>query len=585
MIDTVYGDVAVKGEKGGTPNKAQQRPQGFAPRVAVLLLGFGLLERPLAFETAQFGASAVMVQYQAQRGGCRGDLEWLPEPRHAVSRLASDAAPFSAAAHANHRPHANTNTNTTTKTTTNITTTTQPLSTALSVSTSTTASYAIQRARNLSSRPAEEGPYTDIPLVPIFTNNSSAASSLQPPEPAYHQPSRRRAANNTNTPHQRRNSHGRSLFSSIRTSIRKPPSSRLWNPINYVPRTTVVSAPRPSPISDTSPYVESQRDAYPLLTIPEQRRSRQQPSPTSLLVERSVADTESGRASIGLPPGHRRSGVWETINMVNDSEQDTGARRGDGNADNIRRPDPALLRTNGLLNTNHVAGAHPDRPREVPSQPSLRSQTFASIPSANGNHSSGGGGADGDVAEELAWGPSHPCFPHMNPHVPVDSLEYQTTRIIRIRRDWMVKGDLAPTFSNLYPEILDPLLPELEFRTVIAKINNELISSFDPFSARNWLDGAIGLVTGWVWDDFGATGVKSHLKSIEQWLEHWNATVGVREGVKIWSLRSTAYMSVDIQIPDPKVGIVENDAASATGMRPDTAERNAEHHFLPPSNS
>ncbi|PGH30414.1 hypothetical protein GX50_06819 [[Emmonsia] crescens] len=463
--------------------------------------------------------------------------------------------------------------------TTITTTTTNPFSNPHSSSTTTTASYAIQRSRNLSSRPAEEGLYTDIPLVPIFTNNSSVASSLQPPEPAY-QPPRRPAP--ANTPHHRRSSQGRSLFSSIRTSIRKPPSSRLWNPINYVPRTTVVTAPRPSPISDSSPYVESQRDAYPLLTIPEQRRSRQQPSPTSLLVERSVADTESGRASIGLPPGHRRSGAWENINMGNDSDQGSGMRQGD--ADNICRPDPALLRTNGL--STHVgAGAYPDRPREVPSQHSLRSQAFPSFPSANGNHSSGGGGADGDVAEELAWGPSHPCFPHMNPHVPVTSPEYQNTRIIRIRRDWMIKGDLAPTFSNLYPEILDPLLPELEFRTVIAKINNELISSFDPYSARNWLDGAIGLITGWVWDDFGATGVKGHLKSVEQWLEHWNATVGISEGVKIWSLRSTGYMSVDIQIPDPKVGIVESDAASAMGMRPDTAARNAEHHFLPPSES
>ncbi|OJD18754.1 hypothetical protein AJ78_01225 [Emergomyces pasteurianus Ep9510] len=486
-------------------------------------------------------------------------------------------SPFSAPALANHRLLLAAGSSPTP--TTSIRTTNPFYTTRCSPSSaSTTASYAFHRPRNLSSRPAEEGPYTDIPLVPIFTNNSSAASSLQPPEPAY-QPAIRRP---TNTPHQRRSSQGRSLFSSIRTSIRRPPSSRLWNPINYVPRTTVVAAPRPSPISDSSPYVESQRDAFPLLTIPEQRRSRQQSSPTSLLVERSVADTESGRASIGLPPGHRRSGLWENSRMGNDSAQGSEGRQ--GHSDDVRRPDPALLRSNGV--SNHVgAGAHPDRPREVPSQHSLRSQTLASFPSATGNHSSGEGGAEGDVAEELAWGPSHPCFPHMNPHVPVTSPEYQSTRIIRIRRDWMVKGDLAPTFSNLYPEILDPVLPELEFRTIIAKINNELISSFDPFSARNWLDGAIGLVTGWVWDDMGATGVKSNLESIEQWLEHWNATVGIGEGVKIWSLRSTAYMSLDIQIPDPKAGIVENDAASAMGMRPDTAGRDADHHFLPPSQS
>ncbi|PGH18274.1 hypothetical protein AJ79_00613 [Helicocarpus griseus UAMH5409] len=343
-----------------------------------------------------------------------------------------------------------------------------------------------------------------------------------------------------------------------------------------------VSASPPHPGSGTlsTTFPATPSDGYPLLTIPEQRRSRQQPSPTSLLVERSVADTESGRASIGLPPSHRRSGVWENMNLGNDTVISGGRQR---NEDNIRRPDAALLRPNGLFlgetNKSNHPDDHPDVPRHVPSQNSLRSQTLATYPSGNGNHSSGGGGADGDVAEELAWGPSHPCFPHMNPHVPVSSPEYHNTRIIRIRRDWMVKGDLAPTFSNLYPEILDPLLPEHEFRTVIAKINNELIAAFDPYSPRNWIDGAIGLVTGWVWDDVGANGIKGRLKSVEQWLENWNATVGLKEGVKIWSLRSTGYMSVDIEIPDPKVGIVESEAASAPGTRPDTG-RNTDQLYL-----
>ncbi|EEH49723.1 uncharacterized protein PADG_05802 [Paracoccidioides brasiliensis Pb18] len=458
----------------------------------------------------------------------------------------------------------------------------------------TTASYAIHRPRTLSSRAAEEGPYTDIPLVPLCTANSPAASSLQPPERAYQPPPRRPA----NIPpfHERRSSQGRSLFSTVRTSIRKPPSSRLWNPINYVPRTTIVTAPRPAPVSDTSPYIDAQRDAYPLLTIPEQRRSRQPPSPTSLLVERSVADTESGRASIGLPPGHRRSGVWENSNMGKDSKQSGTQGQRDADHKTIRRPDPALVRTLDLPTQDPIkppshSGAHHDHPRHVPSQQSLRSQTFASFPSGNGNHSSGGsgiggGGAEGDVADELAWGPSHPCFPHMNPHVPITSPEYQNTRIIRIRRDWMVKGDLAPTFSNLYPEILDPLLPEQEFRTVIAKVNAELIATFDPYSARNWFDGTMGLVTGWVWDDLGLTGVKGRLDSIEKWIENWNQTVGVEEGVKIWSLRSTGYLSVDIQIPDPKVGIVESDGPFATDIAADTAGGNTaqqQHHLQPES--
>lgn len=158
----------------------------------------------------------------------------------------------------------------------------------------------------------------------------------------------------------------------------------------------------------------------------------------------------------------------------------------------------------------------------------------------------------------------------MNPHVPISSEEYTSTRIIRIRRDWMVKGDLAPTFSNLYPEILDPLLPEQEFRRIIAKINGELIKAFDPFSFRNWFDYAMGLLTGWLWDDLGLSGIKSHLRRLEEWLEKWNREVGAKEGVRIWSLRRTAYMTLDIQIPDPKVGLVSSEGPSAPGTRPNS---------------
>ncbi|PGH05738.1 hypothetical protein AJ80_08295 [Polytolypa hystricis UAMH7299] len=434
---------------------------------------------------------------------------------------------------------------------------------------STTASSSSRRLHPLSSRAPEDGPYQDIPLVPIISNASSlltTSTSLQRPEPLYH-PSCRAPGQNL---HRRRTSQGRSLFTSVRSSVRAP-SSRLWNPVNYVPRTTVVTAPRPPPLSAHS---DSQRDAYPLLTVPEQRRSRQQPSPSSLLVERSIADTESGRVSIGLPPGHRRSGNWDTIDMGDSSGTP-------GRGETISRPDPALLRHNEFAPQETKATTGPgfdptgnnDLPRQVQPQHLFRAQTFASFPSANGNNSStnGAAGGEADAAEELAWGPAHPCFPHMNPHVPTSSPEYQNTRIIRIRRDWMLRGDLAPTFSNLYPEILDPLLPEQEFRKIISKVNDELILAFDPYSLRNWIDGAIGLLSGWIWDDLGASGVKSRLRSVERWLEDWNAQVGAAEGVKIWDLRSTGYTCLDIQIPDPKVGIVESEPASAPPTRPSTA--------------
>lgn len=321
-------------------------------------------------------------------------------------------------------------------------------------------------------------------------------------------------------------------------NILRPPAVRLANPVNYVPRNTPVAAPDPLQASSESLPLESHRDAFPLLTIPERRRSRLTPSPNSLVVERSQQESESGRSSIAVPRGQRQSGTFDDIPLDMEATAD--------------RP-------------THTLGT--EVPRHVQSQHSLRSQTqIASIPSNPGAPN------EPDVAEELAWGPAHPCFPHINPHVPPGSDEYMTTRIIRIRRDWMVKGDLAPTYSNLYPEILDSLLPEHEFRKIIAMVNDELISAFNPYSFRNWIDGAIGLITGWIWEDLGAPGVKSHLRRLEDWLEKWNREVGAKDGVRIWSLRRTGYMSLDIQIPDPKVGIVRSEGnPSRPGTRPDSS--------------
>ena len=165
-----------------------------------------------------------------------------------------------------------------------------------------------------------------------------------------------------------------------------------------------------------------------------------------------------------------------------------------------------------------------------------------------------------DASEE--WGPQHPCFPHLNPHVPLDSPEYAATRIIRIRRDWLVEGDLAPTFSNLYPEILDPAgVSEQEFRRVVERLNRELVPIFSPYAWRNVLDALLGLFTGWLWDDLGLTYAKTRLRDLEAWIEQWNAEMektigGSGEGVamapKIVSLRRTGYMSVCGPIISPE---------------------------------
>lgn len=104
----------------------------------------------------------------------------------------------------------------------------------------------------------------------------------------------------------------------------------------------------------------------------------------------------------------------------------------------------------------------------------------------------------------------------------------------------------------MYPEILDPAgLSEVEFRRVIDKLNSELVPIFNPYSFRNILDGIMGLLTGWLWDDFGLTSTKARLARLERWIERWNKemekTVGGDDGIvppKIMPLRKTAYMTV-----------------------------------------
>ncbi|KIW09622.1 uncharacterized protein PV09_00489 [Verruconis gallopava] len=180
-----------------------------------------------------------------------------------------------------------------------------------------------------------------------------------------------------------------------------------------------------------------------------------------------------------------------------------------------------------------------------------RSPSRASIPQSR----DGDQGAQTDDGDEYEWGPSHPCFPHLNPHVPVNSPLYQSTRIIRIKRDWMQVGDLAPTFSNLYPEVLDPNISEDQFRRIIEYINKELIEAFNPYSARNFVDTILSVATFWLWEDMGFVAIKHRLEKLEKWIADWNRDVGMKEGVSIIPLRRTGYLTLDIQIPDPQIGI------------------------------
>jgi hypothetical protein len=365
-----------------------------------------------------------------------------------------------------------------------------------------------------------------------------------------------------------------------------PAPINLWNPSNSTPRVKNPrrhhqtgrqrrrrrsSTPPPPSIqlrhpalggtedADPDPDASSPHDpvsggSYPLLTLPELRQTRhaadsqrssfQGPDDRRASLPRSVRALENATPSghtTPVPLPHptdadadrgsdrtvRRLDKGKGIAMAPSTEQQRNSRS--FSQDLERGPDPVGQRLSTLSAGDAIGSA--------------LSSTNSSIMGEDIH-------ADGDE-----WGPQHPCYPHFNPHVALDSPEFTSTRIIRIKRDWMLQGDLAPTFSNLYPEILDPAgLPEQEFRRIIDKLNSELVPIFNPYSLRNVLDGVLGVVTGWLWDDFGLTSTKSRLNKLERWIEEWNdqtrriATSG--DGAvapKLISLRQTGYMTVGIR--------------------------------------
>ncbi|KAF2736943.1 hypothetical protein EJ04DRAFT_574978 [Polyplosphaeria fusca] len=349
----------------------------------------------------------------------------------------------------------------------------------------------------------------------------------------------------------------RSVYSTnTTTSAARPrqPASRLWNPVNSSPRTLVLpNVPVQAVLHHQ--HGANTRDEYPLLTLPEQRRSRQSPVPSSLVVERSTGG-DSGRTSIGLPRD-RRSAAQDSqpptprFDIEFNMPDQIRPSRDDAHAASPTAEDPEQGTKTAQRRSSRISIPH-SRPGSMHS----RLGTASAI-------GEGEGEGEGDDESEFAWGPSHPCFPHPNPHVPLGSPLYAHTKIIRIKRDWMIKGDLAPTFANLYPEILDPLISEDDFRNLIKHINDTLIKAFDPTSFRAWADAILGVLTFWIWEDLGLTHVKKQLADLEKWIDAWNAKVGEKEGVRIISLRRTGYLTLDIMIPDPQIGI-------ESSSRPDT---------------
>ncbi|TLD23134.1 hypothetical protein PspLS_07363 [Pyricularia sp. CBS 133598] len=426
----------------------------------------------------------------------------------------------------------------------------------------------------------------------------------------HHQPQQHSAAHYVLQPPFRTraatNSSGRPLL-----PLHRLTASRLWNPTNSTPRELETRLRRPSsppppavPLShpvlhaiaptDPADPVSTAAGEHPLLTLPELRQTRHSTSTrASLQIDKAGSDPR-----VSLPGSLRHSyddkGAASSLNTS--AQADPGSptinkeatwEQGQPPSSPRRWPTSALAsldqtpefffvstldkgKGREIMNSpDEGPGRHPPRDGDVERGPDVllspdepRRSMVSGIGSAiSSDNSSIMGDPDQPIDAGEEWGPQHPCYPHLNPHVPVDSPEYAKTRIIRIRRDWLLEGDLAPTFSNLYPEILDPAgLSEQEFRRVIEKLNGELIPIFNPYSWRNLFDGFMGVLTGWLWEDIGLTGAKIRLRKLEQWIEKWNAdmekTTGSEDGIippMLIPLRQTAYMSLDIRIGDPEI--------------------------------
>ncbi|KAF3012983.1 hypothetical protein E8E14_005774 [Neopestalotiopsis sp. 37M] len=409
-----------------------------------------------------------------------------------------------------------------------------------------------------------------------------------------------------------------------------PTASRLWNPANstlWLSPTTKQPSQRRRPSTPPPPAVPLE---YPKIDITTQlidaagKESHHQ-HPPSLPPEQlqqylsatarnslQVEGRLSGEHRVGLPKSVRHSYDKERVPITPPPEEPWfaapprphfGSRsRTSSFKERARALSFGLVRPPGTNNSSAgidkgkgkavvMASTEPgdhrrSASRDVERGPDVlpRHSTTLSIPDGIGsaisssNSSIMGDPDQPDLGEE--WGPQHPCFPHLNPHVPMDSADYASTRIIRVHRDWLVQGDLAPTFSNLYPEILDPAgISEQEFRRIIEKLNTELVLIFSPKNWRNIVDGVLGLLTGWVWDDLGLTNTKSRLRNLEAWIEKWNTemekTVGSEEGViapRIIPLRRTGYMNLDIQIPDPEIAPAVSQPTTSAGPAEHDAE-------------
>lgn len=362
--------------------------------------------------------------------------------------------------------------------------------------------------------------------------------------------------------------------------------------------------------------------SYPLLSLKEQRNSKQGLARPSLQVELSDRSIRGLGRTSPLPRG------LSLDKLRNESLQPQTDRKGKGKGKATESYPAAHLKTSIMAEVEErqksshghapshsfsTGGALDGMAQAVGlSEPKPTHQPPPVVHHDNGyqaqqshhqhNHSLASSSTD-SVAHSIPpslspstvpWGPAHPCYPHPNPHVPMNSDKYEKTRVIRIPRDYMAAGDLYPQYSSLFPELLmEAGIGEEKFRECIARINRVLMEVYMPAgvsgvvkaqngqnggnisgnrSGRNFLDGVLGLLTGWLWDDTGLLGIKSGVERVEGVIRAFNKELEHEGKDARWiSLRGTAYLSLDIQIPTPQIAFIENEEAESIAGPPTTS--------------
>lgn len=314
----------------------------------------------------------------------------------------------------------------------------------------------------------------------------------------------------------------------------------------YCLSSTLISVPSESPHprntarSHTPANMETLHKLAGVQDASDLQASSASPPPQPTVVAASTAT--------GTPPP-----VPEKDDVHNNSTTNLSRRASRASLPLNRQPSHKSFRSSKHnLSRSHSRASAVGVPDDYPPAPTLNKEIDVSRPQSEHRHQSSRGTST--ASEDFAWGPSHPCFPHPNPHCRTGSQEALETRVIRVRRDWLASGDLYPQFANLYPEILDPLVTDSEFRMLIATLNNKLRGAFDPFSTRAYVDAVVGVLTGYLWEDAGMTGSKKGAKGIDRWLEEWNRGKA-REGraVRVVQAWETGFMGLDFVVPDPGI--------------------------------